>query len=121
MNNYDPGRMTLAQLKRLDMRRVPDPYEEQGAMHASVNYKLLDSYGERVQCDMIHEDEERYRVGMSGYWSNYQNRVCREENADPQNLTKDAKYASEVFEWDEERRALLRNGEPVGLRALSWT
>ena len=142
MNNYDPDRMTLEQLIRLDMRRVPDPYDEQGAMRASVNYELLDSYGERVQCDMIHEDEERYRVGknhhrdgtISTHLLDFRlltargeiSTCSREENAEPQNLTKDAKYASDVFEWDEERRtllrngALLRNGEPVGLRALSW-
>lgn len=120
MNNYDPDRMTLEQLQRLDMRRVPTAYDEQGAMHASVDHKLLDSYGEQVRRDMIRDDDEPYRIGMGGYWSNYQNRVCREENANPLNLTKDAKYASDVFEWDEETRTLLRNGEPVGLRALSW-
>ena len=119
MNNYDPDKMSLEQLKRLDMRRVPHSFEEQGAMHASVDHKLLDSYGEQVRRDMIRDDDEPYRIGMGGYWSNYQNRVCREENADPQNLVNDVKYASDVFDFDEEKRALLRNLEPVGLQPLA--
>lgn len=120
VNNYNPDKMTLTQLQRMDIRRVPDAYDEQGSPYATINYELLDSYGNRVSSEAVHADEERYRIGMNGYWSMYQDQLCRRENAAPKNLTKDVRYASDVFEFDEEKRALLRNLEPVGLRALSW-